>query len=65
MAEDRVFMMDVARRLGKRKTTVFKVVRPLAGRPTEGAAEDELAAIWADVPEAEWRRLPADLTDFS
>ena len=25
--------------------------------------EEELAAIWAGVPEAEWNRLPADLTD--
>lgn len=25
--------------------------------------EDELRALWADVPDAEWRRLPADLTD--
>jgi len=25
--------------------------------------EDQLRAIWADVPEEEWNRLPADLTD--
>jgi hypothetical protein len=30
------------------------------GAPT---VEEELAAIWADVPAAEWARLPADLTD--
>jgi hypothetical protein len=27
------------------------------------AVEEELSAIWADVPAAEWARLPADLTD--
>jgi predicted DNA-binding antitoxin AbrB/MazE fold protein len=27
--------------------------------------EEVLAALWADVPEAEWRRLPADLTDHT
>jgi predicted DNA-binding antitoxin AbrB/MazE fold protein len=31
--------------------------------PNAPTIEEELAAIWADVPEAEWSRLPADLTD--
>jgi len=31
--------------------------------PSAPAVEEELSAIWADVPEAEWGRLPSDLTD--
>lgn len=31
--------------------------------PSAPTVEDELRAIWADVPEAEWNRLPADLTE--
>ena len=31
--------------------------------PNAPPIEDELRAIWADVPEEEWKRLPADLTD--
>ena len=31
--------------------------------PSVPAVEEELSAIWADVPEAEWSRLPSDLTD--
>ena len=31
--------------------------------PSAPAIEDELRAIWADVPEGEWNRLPPDLTD--
>ncbi len=31
--------------------------------PNAPAIEDQLRAIWADVPEEEWKRLPADLTD--
>jgi hypothetical protein len=31
--------------------------------PRAPAIEEELAAIVADVPQAEWDRLPADLTD--
>lgn len=40
-----------------------QLVSPAAGRQTEVSLEQELAAIWADVPESEWNRLPADLTD--
>jgi hypothetical protein len=31
--------------------------------PNAPTIEDELRAIWADVPKEEWDRLPADLTD--
>ena len=31
--------------------------------PNAPTIEDELRAIWADVPAAEWDRLPPDLTD--
>jgi predicted DNA-binding antitoxin AbrB/MazE fold protein len=31
--------------------------------PNSPTIEDELRAIWADVPKEEWDRLPADLTD--
>ncbi|MGD0901247.1 MAG: antitoxin family protein [Thermoguttaceae bacterium] len=31
--------------------------------PNEPPIEDVLRAIWADVPQEEWDRLPADLTD--
>jgi predicted DNA-binding antitoxin AbrB/MazE fold protein len=40
-----------------------EIVPPGSGCRTETPVEDELAAIWADVPEAEWNRLPADLTE--
>ncbi len=40
-----------------------QLASPTAGRQTEVSLEQELAAIWADVPESEWNRLPADLTD--
>ena len=32
-------------------------------RPSTPSIEDELAAIWADVPVSEWAKLPKDLTD--
>ncbi len=31
--------------------------------PNTPTIEDQLRAIWADVPKEEWERLPADLTD--
>ncbi len=31
--------------------------------PNTPAIEDQLRAIWADVPMEEWDRLPADLTE--
>jgi hypothetical protein len=31
--------------------------------PSVPAIEDELAALWADVPASEWSRVPTDLTD--
>jgi predicted DNA-binding antitoxin AbrB/MazE fold protein len=31
--------------------------------PNAPAIEEKLRAIWADVPKAEWERLPADLTE--
>ncbi|MGA2436763.1 MAG: hypothetical protein ABSG25_15920 [Bryobacteraceae bacterium] len=31
--------------------------------PRVPTIEDKLRAIWADVPQAEWDRLPADLTE--
>jgi hypothetical protein len=31
--------------------------------PNAPEIEDVLRAIWADVPQEEWDRLPADLTD--
>jgi hypothetical protein len=48
-----------------------EIASPPGGYPTEkqdfssatSPVEDELSAIWADVPESQWTRLPADLTD--
>ena len=31
--------------------------------PNAPTIEDKLRAIWADVPQEEWDRLPADLSD--
>jgi hypothetical protein len=39
-----------------------QIVPPAAGVPTEATLEQEIAAIWADVPESEWNHLPPDLT---
>lgn len=61
--EDGVIRLEDSATLPEGAEVRVEVVRPPAGRPTERSVEDELAAIWADVPEAEWRRLPADLTD--
>ncbi len=33
------------------------------GSRSDDSFEQELSAIWADVPQSEWNRLPADLTD--
>lgn len=37
--------------------------RPATNEPPRGTIEDEIAAIWADMPASEWERLPPDLSD--
>ena len=36
---------------------------PTASEPSRRTIEDEIAAIWADMPASEWDRLPPDLSD--
>ncbi len=40
-----------------------QIIPPSTVCQTETTLEQEVAAIWSDVPQSEWNRLPADLTD--
>ena len=62
--------LDAAVRLPEGTQVELKVI-PASGNggngqtaPTQGRAfDEELERIWSDVPDAEWDKLPADLTD--
>jgi hypothetical protein len=60
--ENGVIRLDRSASLPEGSEVCVQIVPPLAGYQTETTLEQEVAAIWADVPESEWNRLPDDLT---
>jgi len=61
--ENGVILLERSVALPEGSEVRVELVPPPAVRQTEATVEQELAAIWADVPETEWSRLPANLTD--
>ena len=60
--ENGVIRLEHSASLPEGSQVCVQLVPSSAGCQTEAALEQEVATIWADVPESEWNRLPADLT---
>ncbi|MBI1904178.1 MAG: hypothetical protein HYS13_24045 [Planctomycetia bacterium] len=63
-------ILDPSVRLPDGAEVEVRVVQPADAQPAHAepppggpSIEDEIAAIWADVPESAWAGLPHDLTD--
>ena len=60
--ENGVIRLEYSASLPEGSEVCVQLAPPSAGCQPEATLEQEVAAIWADVPESEWNRLPADLT---
>ena len=60
--ENGVIRLEYSAALPEGSEVCVQLAPPSAGHQTEATLEQEIAAIWADVPESEWNRLPPDLT---
>jgi hypothetical protein len=60
--ENGVIRLEQSAALPGGSEVCVELVEPPVNREAEKTVEQRIAAIWADVPESEWSRLPADLT---
>jgi hypothetical protein len=60
--ENGLIRLDHSAVLPEGSEVCVQLAPPASGGQSAATLEQEIAAIWADVPESEWNRLPADMT---